>query len=237
MTQRNKNYWVLTPENMKKRIGKIQAVLAECEENVSKLRISISDGNIKLGNIPSVSLLPVIDCGNCKQCCHSCYDLRNDFIYKQTIQSRCTNSAILRHRPEFYFESIHAFLGWQYPRAFRWHIGGDIKDEHYLDQMCWIAKNHEDIKFLCFTKMFSVVNSYITLNGPLPSNLHILFSGWLGLEIPNPHNLPTAHPIFPDGTSAPDGTRLCTGNCTECMRDNRLCWSLGKGESVGFVAH
>lgn len=103
--------------------------------------------------------------------------------------------------------------------------------------MVRIAIKHPEIKFLCFTKMFSVVNDYLSSGRTIPENLHILFSGWIGQRMHNPFCLPTAHVILPNGTSAPDGTRLCTGNCTECMREDRLCWSIGSGESVGFVAH
>lgn len=232
-----KNFWVLTPQNMKRRMVNIERELSECEKNVDKLHVRISGGNTKLGNIPSVSLIPVIDCGNCSQCARSCYDLRSDMIYKQSIKARCCNSVILRHDPERYFKEIEAFLTWQYPRAFRWHIGGDIKDVQYLDNMVRIAESHKEIVFLCFTKMFHVVNEYLDGGKTFPLNFHLLFSGWNGLDMPNPHDLPTAHVILPNGTSAPDGTRLCTGNCTECMRKNRLCWSIGSGESVGFIAH
>lgn len=68
-------------------------------------------------------------------------------------------------------------------------------------------------------------------------NMHILFSGWLGLKMDNRHGFPEAHPIFESETSAPQGTLLCTGNCTECLKEDRLCWSIGKGQAVGFLAH
>lgn len=43
--------------------------------------------------------------------------------------------------------------------------------------------------------------------------------------------------IVESGTSAPEGTLLCTGNCTECLKEDRLCWSIGKGQAIGFLAH
>lgn len=232
-----KNYWTLSPQNLNARIAKIKSFLAYCEKDMQNLHVSFSKGNAKLGSIPSVSLLPIIDCGNCGKCKSSCYDLRNDFIYKQTLHARCVNSAILHHRPDYYFAAIDAYLELNFPRAFRWHIGGDIKDEEYLYNMCQIAKKYTNIKFLCFTKMFNLVNEFISKHGSLPENLKLIFSGWLGLDMPNPHNLPTAHPIFSHGTSAPDGTKLCTGNCATCLKDNKLCWNLKKGEAVGFIAH
>lgn len=85
--------------------------------------------------------------------------------------------------------------------------------------------------------MFDVCNEYLDEGNVIPENMHILFSGWLGLKMDNRHGFPEAHPIFESGTSAPEGTRLCTGNCTECLKEDRLCWSIGKGQAVGFLAH
>lgn len=230
-------YWVLTKGNMARRIAKAQAAYDDAVGNVDNLHVSISDGNIKLGAIPSVSLIPVMDCGNCGLCSKSCYDLRNDLIYKGVIKSRATNSAILHEDPERYFKEIDGYINYRFPRAFRFHVGGDIKDEWYLGKMCEIARNHPETKFLTFTKMFKVCNGYLDKGNVIPENLHILFSGWLGLDMPNPHGFPEAHPIFENGTSAPEGTMLCSGNCTECLKEDRLCWEIGKGQAVGFLAH
>ena len=45
------------------------------------------------------------------------------------------------------------------------------------------------------------------------------------------------HPIIDGVTSAPDGAKYCTGNCTECYKEDRMCWTMGKGESILFAAH
>lgn len=156
---------------------------------------------------------------------------------RDTTMTRAINSAILHEDPERYFKEIDGYLDYRFPRAFRFHIGGDIQDKWYLDKMCEIASKHKDTKFLAFTKMFDVCNEYLDEGNVIPENMHILFSGWLGLKMDNRHGFPEAHPIFESGTSAPEGTRLCTGNCTECLKEDRLCWSIGKGQAVGFIAH
>ena len=61
-------YFEFTKEGFNKRVASLKAVLKDARKNVENLHISISVGNTKLGAIPSVSLLPVIDCGNCKVC-------------------------------------------------------------------------------------------------------------------------------------------------------------------------
>ena len=172
---------------MKTRLSKAQEAYENAVENVSDLHVKISDGNTKLGAIPSVSLIPVMDCGNCAICAKSCYDLRNDFIYKEVIKTRAINSAIYHEDPERYFKEIDDYLNYRYPRAFRFHIGGDIQDKWYLGKMCEIARKHNDTKFLAFTKMFDVCNEYIDEGNVIPENMHILFSGWLGLKMDNHH--------------------------------------------------
>lgn len=231
-------YYALSGDGFNKRTNTLITALKEAKANVSNLHISISCGNAKLGAIPSVSLLPVIDCGNCKACSRSCYDLRCDMIYKEVVASRARNSAIYTLDRKRYFREIDAWLTLNFPRAFRWHIGGDIRGAVYLDGMVKIAEAHPEIKFLAFTKMFSVVNSFIDNGGVIPCNLQIIFSGWPGQKMDNPNNLPTSHPLFADGTtSAHDGAKFCTGNCSECFIEKRLCWKAQCGEEIVFNAH
>lgn len=59
---------------MENRLTKVQAAYENAVENVSDLHVKISEGNNKLGAIPSVSLIPVMDCGNCAICAKSCYE-------------------------------------------------------------------------------------------------------------------------------------------------------------------
>lgn len=159
----SRNYWTLGKEGMNTRLSKAQAAYENALENVSDLHVKISDGNTKLGAIPSVSLIPVMDCGNCSICSKSCYDLRNDMIYKEVIKTRAINSAIYHEDPERYFKEIDGYLDYRFPRAFRFHIGGDIQDKWYLDKMCEIARKHKDTKFLAFTKMFDVCVTSISM--------------------------------------------------------------------------
>lgn len=56
----SRNYWTLGKEGMKTRLSKAQAAYENALENVSDLHVKISDGNTKLGAIPSVSLIPVM---------------------------------------------------------------------------------------------------------------------------------------------------------------------------------
>lgn len=232
-----KRFFIMSDESAKSRMNKVVNEFEACLQKVDKLHVFISPGNTKTGAIPSVSLIPVYDCANCRVCSKTCYDFKTDMIYQTVRTTRCENSAIYKADPTRYFEEIRCFLNLNHPRAFRWHIGGDIKNIDYLRNMCEIAQEFPEIKFLAFTKMFTVCNKYLSGGEKIPENLHILFSGWRGLKMDNPYNFPTAHPIFSDGTSAPDGTLLCTGNCTECLKEDRICWNMKPGEAVGFIVH
>lgn len=128
---------------MKTRLSKAQAAYENALENVENLHVKISEGNNKLGAIPSVSLIPVMDCGNCAICAKSCYDLRNDLIYKEVVKTRAINSAIYHEDPERYFKEIDDYLNYRYPRAFRFHIGGDIQDNGILTRC---VRLHESIR-------------------------------------------------------------------------------------------
>lgn len=104
--------------------------------------------------------------------------------------------------------------------------------------MAEVAKRNQRCEILCFTKRYEFVNSLFVCGMNIPKNLHIIFSSWPGVEMPNPHNLPEAHVKFRDGTiTARKGAKLCNGNCTECAITKDGCWTLGLGEQVVFYEH
>ena len=72
----------------------------------------------------------------------------------------------------------------------------------------------------------------------LPKNLHVLFSAWQRLDMPNPFGLPEAHVRSRCGTTTarPDAIN-CPGNCTTCATTDGGCWVLKRGEQVVFDEH
>lgn len=146
-------------------------------------------------------------------------------------------------------------------RFFRFHVSGDIPDEEYLRNMVAVAQRNQHCQILCFTKKYEIVNKYVcdsyadiiygtTIRPPLfdvyntvfrvvvPKNLHIIFSGWVGLEMDNPFLLPEAHVLYRDGsTTARPGAIACGGNCSECALTDGGCWTLGPNEQVVFNEH
>lgn len=123
-------------------------------------------------------------------------------------------------------------------RFFRFHVSGDIPDNVYLAHMVEIAERNKHCEILCFTKKYDIVNEFLEFGGKLPSNLHMVFSAWVGLKMDNPFLLPEAHVRYRDGsTTASEAAVQCGGNCTECAVTDGGCWTLGEGEQVIFDEH
>ena len=200
--------------------------------------MAISRGNSKLGKIPNISLPPIKACGNCKACAPDCYALKSYKQYKNVRQSWDENYKLALSEPGQYFAMIRDYL--DVPKRkkltmFRWHTSGDILDGVYFLNMIDIARDYPGVKFLCFTKMYSIINR--ALDGEsLPDNLEIIFSAWSGLDMDNPHDIPVAYVQDGNETRVPDNALECPGNCDTCG----LCWSLSSipnTNSVCFDIH
>ena len=237
-TQFKHNYKEFGAEAVAKRVK--QMVEFRDQVDVDNAHVKLSYGNRKTGAlVPSVSLIPVADCGNCKVCKAGCYDIRNVCFQKTVQKSRANNSAILKNDPVRYMVEIRKAV--KYLRFFRWHVGGDIKDPAYLSWMVSIAEETPTCEFLAFTKMYDIVNDYLDDHAEgFPKNLHIIFSDWRGAEFDNRHNLPVSSPLWPDGTKGPHcgkSSFLCPGSCEECAEAWKGCWEAGKGDTILFEAH
>lgn len=197
--------------------------------------ISISNGNLKLGSIPSVSLPSVITCRTCG-CNTKCYARKLERIRKTVANAYRRNLEVLQKDPETYWREVEASI--MMSRYFRFHVSGDIPNEEYLIKMVEISKRNSHCEILCFTKRYEFVNGYIASGNEFPENLHIVLSAWEGLEMVNPFKLPEAHVRFKNGyTTAREGAIECSGNCTDCASTDEGCWKLKNGEQVVFNEH
>lgn len=203
--------------------------------DISDLHIKLSYGNRKTGSlVPSISLIPVADCGAACACCaKGCYAVRNVACYDASRRMMAQNSAIAHGDLPRYFRELDAAV--KFVRFLRIHVAGDIISPAYLTGMVDLAAKNTHCQFLCFTKQFRIVNDYLDDHEEgFPENLHIIFSEWRGLDVPNPHNLPTSRPVWKGETV--EGI-MCPGNCSECAAFDRGCWALKPGERVLFEAH
>ena len=197
--------------------------------------VKISKGNSKLGAIPSVSLPSIKTCRNCA-CQEKCYAQKLERLRPSVKNAYEHNLGVLLSDPTTYWREVEASV--MMSRFFRFHVSGDIPNTAYLENMVAIAGRNAHCEILCFTKRYEMVNGFIQKNGELPSNLHMIFSGWVGLEMANPFSLPEAHVRYRDGsTTAREDAIECSGNCTECALTEGGCWNLQKGQQVVFNEH
>ena len=199
--------------------------------------VCISKSNIKLGIIPSVSLPPIVTCSPnaCNFCGKKCYARKMCKLRPSVKESYDNNFDILMNDKELFWREVNAAVA--LTAYFRFHVSGDILNVEYLERMVDVARKNKHCQILCFTKKYTLVNSYLTKHR-LPKNLHFIFSVWKGLECFNPNNLPEAHILYKDGTTtAKNGAKYCSGNCTECAVENKNCWTLKRGEQILFKEH
>ena len=203
-------------------------------ENATK-HVSISRGNSKMGGVPSVSLPPIITCRRCA--CHlKCYAQKIARLRPSVANAYRNNLEILLDDPAAYWREVEAAI--MTSRYFRFHVAGDIPDEVYFQHVVDVSSRNQHCQILCFTKKYEIINSYLDTGGTLPNNLHMIFSGWAGLEMQNPYHLPEAHVRYRHGeTTARADAQQCGGNCTECFLTDCGCWTLKQGEQVIFDEH
>ena len=197
--------------------------------------VKISKGNSKLGAIPSVSLPSIKTCRSCA-CCEKCYAQKLERLRPSVKNAYEHNLGVLLSDPTTYWREVEASV--MMSRFFRFHVSGDIPNTSYLENMVAVAGRNTHCEILCFTKRYEMVNEFIQKNGELPNNLHMIFSGWVGLDMANPFSLPEAHVRYRDGsTTAREDAIECGGNCTECALTEGGCWNLQKGQQVIFNEH
>lgn len=202
--------------------------------NTTAIKISISKGNKKMGEIKSVSLPPIITCAENCTCAKKCYAAKLCRIYKNVKESYNRNLEILRNNPDEYWNQISNVLSTS--EFFRFHVSGDIPTYEYFVNMVNVVRNNPNCEVLVFTKRYGFVNKAMNNGMEIPKNLHILFSEWEGMVLDNPYNMPIAHVIF-KGNNPESNWNICTGNCLECAKNNVNCWAVKNGEHVAFHEH
>lgn len=211
--------------------------------------ISISSGNIKMGDISSISLPAVVTCRPDAPCFQKCY-ARKMCAYRETVRAAYErNLDIYRNNPESYWRQLRAHCSMV--SAFRFHVSGDIPDIQYLEGMIKLARDCKNCQFLAFTKRAEWVNDKISAlkkqKKALPKNLHIVISNWGSWTLPNPYGLPVTNVIPRHTTPAEiellvsDGSTICPSKhgewgCADCFRLGINCWAKGT-KQILFPEH
>jgi hypothetical protein len=197
-------------------------------------KISISNGNSKMGAIPSVSLPACVTCNPSAPCFKKCYAAKLERIHSSVKNAYARNLDILSDDPAAYWQQVKAAA--VVTRFFRYHVSGDIPNAAYFADMVKTAEEIPTTKFLAFTKQYQTVNEFINAGGVIPENLKIIFSSWGAWKCENPHNLPTSEVIF-KGCEPSEDWKICGGNCTECACRGVGCWEVRNGETIAFYEH
>lgn len=212
-------------------------------EEIYQMAVSLKIS--KLGtSIPSVNLPAVFTCrpdAPCSKCTKEgggCYAMKGNWLYDCVRNRVWNNLYAYRQNPQQFFDDV-AYQTRLFKFA-RWHSSGDIVDMQYLEGMCKVARKNKDVKYLCFTKKFELVNEFLASGKRIPSNLKIVFSAW-GEFIPeNPYNLPMTFVEFNKTSINKEANKMiptdafpCGGKCEDCC----ACWQLKKGQVVMFKKH
>ena len=196
------------------------------------MKLMISEGNSKIGAVPNISLPPGLSCAPCVPCFgDGCYAMKAYRMYPNVRTAWDGNLALWRGDPEAFSYELWAWLQSNHPRLFRWHVGGDIVDQAYADDVLGFAELFPTTKFLCFTKRYDLDFS------EKPDNLTIVISVWPGLAFPEEkfEDFPKAF-LAEDPRAPLHKIHLrCPGHCGQC---DYKCWdALQPGMSVIFSKH
>lgn len=233
-----------TNETLKKYYKLMNAKVAELmQQDVNTFKVTISNGNRKIGRVMNVSTPAGLTCGNCSHCLGYCYDIKANFVYSNTVlPARAKNFVIVMKNRDMFFQQIEDKISRRKAnKFFRWHVAGEILDLDYFSRMVGIAKRHPDFIFWTYTKMYTIVNQYCDTNGraAIPANFRIMFSEWDGMPLVNPYNFPIFTCKLKDGNKNHTADFFntlykCPGNCDICKECGRGCLA---GESTYADEH
>ena len=201
---------------------------------MNNLKVSISNGNTKMGSIPSVSLPACITCNPDAPCFKGCYAVKIAKRFETTNAAYHRNLDILNTDWNSYWEQVRRAVSMS--RFFRFHVSGDIPNAAYFKEMVITARKYPNTTILAFTKQYDIVNHYIDVFGKLPDNLKVILSNWGAWKCNNPHKLPVCEVIF-KGDQPADDWKICGGNCTDCACRGVGCWELKSNETIAIYKH
>jgi len=204
----------------------------------SALKLHITEGNVKIGRIPSVSLPPWETCDSEAPCRELCYARKAYSGYARDTAGPAwgDNLAYYKADPDGYFDAVVANLAKRRRigtnRAyFRWHVGGDIPDPAYFKGMVKVARLLPGWQFLAYTRREYAWSTRLGYLEGAPSNLTVLRSLWL--DEPYAYTYTPWFKVLDKGEPLPPGGVLCPGNCDKCY----ACWNLRPGEGRYIELH
>ena len=165
-----------------------------------KLHVKFSQGNQKMGNIPSFSTLPsnellklkdgrvltniIGTCGTlCEDCKDKCYAV--DYAKRHhncVIPAYAINTLILRNDPDKLRREIREFCEKNIVKYFRFHTSGELESLEQLQLYAEICRDTPDVTFYIYTRACVLLEQWHKLlrskGETMPSNFIINVSKW-----------------------------------------------------------
>lgn len=202
-------------------------------------RMRLSSGNSKIGRVRNFSTLAILTCGNCDECKHFCYAVKDAIRFPENVmRARAINTALLWYAPDELLRQFREYFGnpRRRNRNFRFDVSGEI-NTRLLEMIVTVARENPTYTVWMYTKMYHIVNRYVdrvrgSLQGlearraAIPSNLSIMFSKWDGVPMENPYLFPVFAVRMAAGNREPmEWNKMfrCPGDCQKCLRNHRGC--------------
>ena len=206
-------------------------------------KLSISKGNSKLGNIPSLSKTPVATCPKGVPCSSKCYAMKSYRMYPSVRTAWDKNTRLIKEDILEVERQMKEYLDKHTPAYFRVNVAGDIEDLIELALWYELALSYQDTRFLIYTKNYALLerhtNLFMSLSDILPdfsirpNNLVIYVSQWLGEDRRKEASkgLCNIAGTFRSESDVPEGYYICRGDCREC----KACYNdVG---NIAFILH
>jgi hypothetical protein len=131
--------------------------------------ISFSNSKLKRDGIASFSIPAGSTCPNKDTCAKGCYAMQGFFLMPNVRMALKRN--YLATKCNSFVDKIDSEIRDKKVKTLRIHASGDFYNKDYLLKWLRIARLNPHVKFYAYTKMVSLVKSFL-----LPSNLTIIFS-------------------------------------------------------------
>ena len=187
------------------------------------MKLKVSRGNSKIGEVPNISLPPVTTCQPGVPCVNDCYALKAYNRWPAPRNAWDSNLQLYTEDPERFFDELCIYLSLSNANRFRFFVGGDFPDIDFTAKVFDIATTYSDISFLAFTKRYDYMKELLQV---IPDNFKVVLSIWPGLPVPDlTASLPSAwlkedarfSVFFKDSPYI-----RCPGKCDNC---GYKCWA------------
>jgi hypothetical protein len=194
------------------------------------MKLTISEGNSKIGRVPNVSMTPIVTCRSVVPCHKECYAMKSYRMYPNVRTAWDGNYQYYMADPQGFFRDFILYLVEHNPQRFRMFVGGDVPDKMFFAMLCEAVTPYPGTSFLMFTKRYDLPFEMA------PDNLKVVLSTWPGLELPDRLNeMPIAWQADDLRRPVNEPFISCPGACDAC---GHQCWSAASPDlHIVFTRH